>query len=62
MKIICTKEEFAEMITNCYANQPRVCSCYGCVLRGICSIGDEELSDRIHELTDFCEIANTDGD
>lgn len=40
MKIICNKNEFAEMVRNCYKSN----SCYGCVLNGMCGNKDSVVA------------------
>lgn len=47
MKIICTKEEFAEMLT--------VCKC--CVLHGLCGCGEDENNDgKPADIGEFLKV------
>lgn len=45
MKIVCTKEEFTEMVVTC---DPCENECYGCVLQGVC--------DGKKHLVKMCDI------
>lgn len=47
MKIICTKEEFATLLSNCIAST----GCVDCALSGIC-----ENEDDTSTLVNICEI------
>lgn len=50
MKIICTKEEYALIVRQCYS---QMC-CRGCALYGVCKAGDS-----IAAVAEVVEDANT---
>ena len=53
MKIICNKNEFAEMVRNCYKSQ----YCSNCVLNSIC-----DGQDSVVDFTDVIEDKEGDTD
>ncbi len=57
MKIVCSKEEFAALVRECYRSAT-VESCKGCLFSSVCTAGYDILNDD-HVMTrieDICEI------
>ena len=57
MKIICSKDEFAALVRQCYRGS-RDYSCDGCLFSSICTAGREQMyEDQVmSRIEDICEV------
>lgn len=62
MKILCTKEEFAELVRSCQMSQTGLLDggCSGCVFCGMCREGDHTDDEYylMNQIEDICEIVS----
>lgn len=62
MKIICSKDEFAALVRECYRSA-RDEGCTGCPFAPVCTAGvdpdyDDQIMTRIEDICEIGEVAN----
>ena len=53
VRIVCTKEQFADMVTRCYS----AAHCYGCIMEAMCGVSSDcARMGAVARLTEQVEI------
>ena len=62
MKILCSKEEFAALVRQCYRSAMD-CRCDGCPFSPVCTCGIEQCYENqiMSRIEDICEIEVANG-